>query len=135
MLDQIKDLKGFKVRPAADPAGETCFEIYMSMPSKELAEQFSKKLEALNVNARKTTFTYCHYARDYVKSGDAHTPSASPFKQFKEWPAKGYRQEDFPRTEAIIHKFLALPMGMRYTLEDADYIAAAFRQVHGELMR
>ena len=52
----------------------------------------------------------------------------------KQWPAPGYRQQDFPKTEAIIHNFLALPIGVKYTDEDADYIAAAIKQVHGELI-
>jgi 8-amino-3,8-dideoxy-alpha-D-manno-octulosonate transaminase len=133
----IAGLKGITPRRIPDPSGDTGFEIYLSLPTKELAVAFSQRLEAMNVNARKTTFTYCHYARDYVKTGDAHTPAASPFKQRfanEKWPARGYRQEDFPKTEAIIHTFLALPIGVKYTAEDADYIVAAMKQVHGELM-
>ena len=61
-------------------------------------------------------------------------PCASPFAKFKQWPAPGYRQQDFPKTEAIVHTFLALPIGIKYTEEDADYIAAAVRQVRGELL-
>jgi 8-amino-3,8-dideoxy-alpha-D-manno-octulosonate transaminase len=135
ILDQIKDLKGLTPRRIPDPTGDTGFEIYLSLPNTELAQEFSKRLESMNVNAKKTTFTYCHYAREYCTSGDAHTHAASPFKQFKTWPAPGYRREDFPRTEAIVHTFLALPLGMKYTEEDADYIAAAVRQVHGEIIR
>ncbi|MEO6434721.1 MAG: aminotransferase class V-fold PLP-dependent enzyme [Tepidisphaeraceae bacterium] len=134
ITEQLKDLKGLTPRRIPDPSGDTGFEIYLSLPTKELATQFSQKLEAMNVNAKKTTFTSCHYAREYCQTGAAHTPAASPFKQFKEWPAKGYRREDFPRTEAIVHTFLALPIGVKYTNEDADYIAAAVRQVHEELM-
>jgi dTDP-4-amino-4,6-dideoxygalactose transaminase len=134
ILDQTKDLKELKPRRIPDPTGDTGMEIYLSLPSQQLAEQFSQKLEALNVNARKTTFTYCQYARDYVQSGHAHAPTASPFAKFKTWPAPGYRQQDFPKTEAIVHSFLALPLGVKYTEEDADYIAAAVRQVYGELI-
>ena len=135
IMEQIKDLKGLAPRRIPDPSGDTGFEIYLSLPTKELATQFMQKLEAMNVNAKKTTFTYCHYAREYCQTGDAHAPAASPFRQqFKEWPAKGYRREDFPRTEAIVHTFLAIPIGMRYADEDADYIAAAVRQVHAELI-
>ncbi len=134
IMDQIKGLSGMTPRRIPDPTGDTGFEIYLALPSKDLAVQFSQKLEAMNVNAKKTTFTYCHYAREYCQTGHAHTPAASPFAKFKQWPAPGYRQQDFPKTEAIIHNFLALPLGMKYTDEDADYIAAAVRQVHGELI-
>jgi 8-amino-3,8-dideoxy-alpha-D-manno-octulosonate transaminase len=137
IMDQIKDLRGITPRRIPDPSGDTGFEIYVSLPSKEIAVAFSQKLESMNVNAKKTTFTYCHYAREYCQTGAAHSPAASPFAKFKEqggWPAPGYRQQDFPKTEAIIHNFLALPIGVKYTDEDADYIAAAVRQVHGELL-
>ena len=130
----IKDLSGFTQRKIPDPTGDTGFEIYLSLPTKDLAVEFSKRLEALNVNAKKTTFTYCHYAREYCQTGHAHHPAASPFKNLSEWPARGYRREDFPRTESIIHNFLALPIGVKYTDEDADYIIAAVKHVHRELM-
>ena len=134
IMDKIKDLPGLTPRRIPDPSGDTGFEIYLSLPSKELATQFSQKLEAMNVNAKKTTFTYCHYAREYCQTGHAHAAAASPFAKFKQWPAPGYRQQDFPKTEAIVHTFLALPIGIKYTDDDADYIAAAVRQVHGELI-
>jgi dTDP-4-amino-4,6-dideoxygalactose transaminase len=134
IMDQIKDLKGLTPRRIPDPAGDTGFEIYLALPTKDLATQFSQKLEAMNVNAKKTTFTYCHYAREYCQTGHAHTSAASPFAKFKQWPAPGYRQQDFPKTEAIVHTFLALPIGIKYTEVDADYIAAAVRQVRGELL-
>lgn len=134
IMNQIAGLKGLTPRHIPDPSGDTGFEIYLALPSRELAEAFSSRLEAMNVNARKQTFTYCHYAREYCQTGAAHAPAASPFRDFDQWPAEGYRREDFPRTEAIVHTFLALPIGVKYTDEDADYIAAAVRQVHEELI-
>ena len=134
IMDGIKSLSGMTPRRIPDPAGDTGFEIYLSLPTKELAVEFSKRLEAMNVNAKKTTFTYCHYAREYCQTGHAHHPDASPFKDMKPWPAKGYRREDFPKTESIIHNFLALPIGVKYTDEDADYIVAAVKQVHRDLV-
>jgi 8-amino-3,8-dideoxy-alpha-D-manno-octulosonate transaminase len=134
VMDGIKDLTDVKPRRIPDPSGDTGFEMYLSLPTKELAVAFSEKLEGMNVNARKTTFTYCHYAREYCQTGHAHHPDASPFKGITPWPAKGYRREDFPRTESIIHNFLALPVGVKYTNEDADYIVAAMKQVHRELI-
>ena len=59
------------------------------------------------------------------RAGLAHHPAASPFKDLKPWPAPGYRAEDFPRTENLTSRFLALPIGALYTVEDADYIAQA----------
>ena len=68
-----------------------------------------------------------------MKTGRAHTPAASPFRDLKPWPAPGYRAEDFPRTEDLTKRFIALPIGWLYTAEDADYIAESFLAVHGEV--
>jgi 8-amino-3,8-dideoxy-alpha-D-manno-octulosonate transaminase len=133
IVDGIAGLPGVTLRRIPDPTGDTGFEIYLSLPSMEQAAELRKRLDALNVNCNKTTGTYCHYAREYCQSGLAHNPKASPFARFKSWPAPGYRKEDFPRTESLIHGFIALPIGALYVDQDADYIAQALRQVHAEL--
>jgi 8-amino-3,8-dideoxy-alpha-D-manno-octulosonate transaminase len=133
IMSGIAGLRGITPRRIPDPTGDTGFEIYLSLPSMEQAQQFKQKLDALNVNCNKTTGTYCHYAREYCQTGHAHHPAASPFAHFDQWPAQGYRKEDFPRTEALIHGFIALPMGARYTNEDADYIVRCVRHVHAEM--
>lgn len=133
ILSQIADLKQLELRKVADAEGESGFEIYLNLPSAELADEFRVRLDALNVNCQKMTGTYCHYAREYCEKGLAYTPAASPFSGFETWPAPGYRAEDFPRTENLIHRFVALPLGTLYTPEDADYIADCVRRVYSEL--
>ena len=41
---------------------------------------------------------------------------------------------DFPRTESIVYRFIALPIGVKYTEEDAAYIGDVFRQAHAEVV-
>jgi 8-amino-3,8-dideoxy-alpha-D-manno-octulosonate transaminase len=134
VLAKVRGLPGVALRRVPDPAGDTGFEIYLSLPTPELADAFRRRLDALNVNSNRVTGTYCHYAREYCRTGHAHAPAASPFAGTEPWPAPGYRAEDFPRTEAIIHRFVALPLGATYTPDDADYIGDAVRHVHAELM-
>jgi len=133
IVDGIAGLPGITLRRIPDPTGDTGFEIYLSLPNVDLANEFRKRLDTLNINCNKTTGTYCHYAREYCQTGHAHHPKASPFAKFKTWPARGYRKEDFPRTESLIHGFIALPIGALYVDQDADYIAQCVRHVHGEL--
>jgi len=133
IIDGIGGLGGITLRRIPDPTGDSGFEVYLSLPSEELATEFRKRLDAMNVNCNKTTGTYCHYAREYCMTGLAHHPKASPFAKFKNWPAPGYRKEDFPRTESLIHGFVALPIGALYTDADADYIAQCVRHVHGDM--
>jgi 8-amino-3,8-dideoxy-alpha-D-manno-octulosonate transaminase len=133
VLAKISDLRGFVLRRRPDPTGDTGFEIYLRFASNQQAAEFRNQLDVLNVNCRQITGTYAQYERDYVKSGDAHHPSASPFKKFGTWPATGYRREDFPRTEALCHNYVALPMSVQYSDEDADYIGDAVCHVHAQM--
>ncbi len=135
ILTKIADLPGLTPRRVADPSGDQGFELYLCAPTAEIADAFRNRLHALNVNSQKVTGTYCHYARPYCQTGAAHHPDASPFRQFETWPAPGYRAEDFPQTEALIRRFIALPLGVLYTAEDAEYIGDAIRHVYGEIAK
>jgi len=134
ILDRVAGLPGLTPRPAADPDGDQPIELYFSLPTPELADAFRARLHERNVNSQKVTGSYCHYAREYCQTGHAHHPAASPFSEFETWPAPGYRAEDFPRTEDLVKRFVALPLGVLYTAEDADYIGECVRRVHAELM-
>ena len=81
------------------------------------------------------TGTYPHYAQGYCTGARAHATSASPFAGITPWPAPGYRKEDFPRTEDLIHRHIALPLGVLYTAADADHIVHTVREIHAELCR
>lgn len=49
------------------------------------------------------------------------------------WPALGHRAEDFPRTNGIISRSLALPIGVLFTAEDADYVVACIRYLQNKI--
>lgn len=147
-LDQIRDhcrlLKGrivprlsrlpqIRLRPLADPDGDYGFELYFYTRSPEAAAAFRQKLAERNVRCQQRTGTYPQYRRDYVINGRAAHRALSPFRRLFPWPAVGYRAVDFPRTEELTTRFVALPLGWRYTVEDADHIAASVEAVHAEL--
>ena len=133
ILPKIKGLKGVATRHVPDPTGDFGFEIYLLLDNPAQVAPFREKLDARNVNCGARTGTYPQYNRDYVKTGLAHHPALSPFRDLKPWPAPGYRAEDFPRTEDLTKRFIALPLGWLYTSEDADYIADAIVAVHKEV--
>ena len=126
IMARVAGLPGLVPRRIPDPEGAFGFELYFFMRDAEHVADFRSRLDALNVNCGQRTGTYPQYNRDYVKTGLAHTPAASPFRAFREWPAPGYRAEDFPRTEDLTKRFLAIPIGWLYTDADADHIAASF---------
>ena len=133
ILPRIAGLQGVTLRREPDPAGGFGFEPYVFFERAERVTPFREKLDARNVNCGQRTGTYPQYGRDYVKTGLAHAPAASPFHDLKPWPAQGYRAEDFPRTEDLTKRFVALPIGWLYTVADADYIADSFIAVHREV--
>jgi dTDP-4-amino-4,6-dideoxygalactose transaminase len=123
--DQIGDLPGITFRHIPDAAGDLGFETYLYLSSAEAVSKLRDTLMAAGVNCTQHTGTYCHYARPYCKTGQAHSPGASPFADLQPWPAPGYREADFPRTRALIERMMAIPLGVLYDAEDVDYIAAA----------
>ncbi len=130
ILPRLKKLNGFTLRRVPDPTGDFGFEIYLLFDDPEMVEPFRSQLDARNVNCGQRTGTYPQYNRDYVKTGLAHAPGASPFRGLHPWPAPGYRAEDFPRTEELTRRFIALSLGWLYTADDADYIAESVLAVH-----
>jgi dTDP-4-amino-4,6-dideoxygalactose transaminase len=132
--DTLETLPGFERRKIPDAAGDFKFENYFLLPTPELAAAVKQMLADFGISSQQMTGTYCHYRREYCQTGQAHSSKASPFSDFAEWPAQGYRVEDFPRTESIIHRFVAIPVGVTYSEEDASYIAAALRGIHDQLL-
>lgn len=131
---KIKGLKGLRLRRVPDPDGDFGFEMYLLFDEIAQVAPFHEKLNALNVNCGARTGTYPQYNRDYVQSPQmTHHPALSPFRDEPVWPAPGYRAEDFPRTEDLTKRFIALPLGPLYTTEDADYIGDCIVRVHREV--
>jgi len=130
---RIMQLPAITLRPLADPDGDFGFELYFYARDAASAATFRDRLDARNVWCQRRTGTYPQYHRDYLKSGLAAHPKLSPFRDLPNWPATGYRPEDFPVTEDLTNRFVALPLGWRFTADDADHIAASVEAVHAEL--
>ncbi len=127
ILGQIYDLPGLELRHVPDPQGDSGIEIHFFMPDGDSAVTLKAQLHALNVNCHSGTGTGGHYAQQYCAKAQTHAPAGSPFKEFSSWPAPGYREEDFPATVALMQRAIALPLGVLYTEEDADYMAQCLR--------
>lgn len=130
---QIEGLPGLRLRRIPDLDGESGFETYFWVASAELRDAFRAKLKDAGIPCDQMTGTYAQYRRPYVETGLAHAPGATPFSVHENWPARGYRADDFPRTENLIHRFVVIPVGVTHTVDDVDYIAAVVRRIHMEL--
>ena len=122
-------------RPLADDAGDFGFELYLYARDAALAGRFRAELTARNVWCQQRTGTYPQYRREYVQTGLAAHPALSPFRELTPWPAPGYRAEDFPRTEDLTSRFIALPLGWRTTAADVDHIATTLAAIHDAELR
>jgi dTDP-4-amino-4,6-dideoxygalactose transaminase len=111
------------------------YEIYFRVETPELALKFSEKLNEHNVNCRKMTRTYPHYTAEYCLERTSHTPAANVFGEETVWPAEGYREEDFPRTNRIISHFVVIPLGPKYTIEDADYATEVANMTRAQILQ
>ena len=130
LLERLHGLDELTPRRLADDAGDFGFEIYLYARDAATAQYYREELTQRNVRCQQRTGTYPQYKRDYVQSGLTAHPAHSPFRELRPWPAPGYRVEDFPRTEDLTSRFLALPLGWRYTTDDVDYMAEMIRAVH-----
>ncbi|ATC64601.1 DegT/DnrJ/EryC1/StrS aminotransferase [Nibricoccus aquaticus] len=133
VLPRLEKLTGIQLRRIPDPSGDFGYEIYFFANDAAAAARYREQLNARNVWCQQRTGTYPQYRREYVINGLAAHPVLSPFADFTTWPAKGYRAEDFPKTEDLTARFVALPIGWAYSVEDADYIAACVEAVHAEI--
>ncbi|WP_414661828.1 DegT/DnrJ/EryC1/StrS family aminotransferase [Horticoccus sp. 23ND18S-11] len=130
---QLADLPGLQARHIPDPEGESGFETYYWVASTEQRDVYRARLKDAKIPCEQMTGTYAQYRRAYVETGLAHAPGATPFPVGGVWPAQGYRAEDFPRTEDLIHRFIVIPVGVWHREDDMDTIAAVIRRTHDEL--
>lgn len=132
--EQVGELPGITWRTIPDPAGDFGFELYFFIDDPKLVKPFQTALDQRQVNCLPRTGTYPQYYRENILTGRSHHPAASPFRDLKPWPGPGYRPEDFPITEDLTKRFIALPIGWCYTTNDADHIAESICAVHRELI-
>ncbi len=133
LLERAGSLPLLQRRSIPDPQGDSAFETYFFAPNREIAAKFHASLNERQVMTTPLTGTYAHYSREYCQLGLAHHPSASPFQNLGQMPVEGYRPQDFPRTEDLVWRMIPLPVGVAYTLEDADYIADTLKAVYRQI--
>jgi 8-amino-3,8-dideoxy-alpha-D-manno-octulosonate transaminase len=129
ILPATANLPGWTWRPQADPTGDWGFELYASVATPAQADAARAALTARGVNCLPRTGTYPHYRRDPLVYRLTHHPATNPFHADPPGPLPGYRAEDFPRTEDLIHRLVALPLGARYTHADADHIVSTLHHI------
>lgn len=129
------DYTGLTPRLIPDPQGDSGIEMYYFAQSAEAAEAIRAVLLGRNVNTFAMTGTYAQYRQEYCINRASHHPQMNPFVDEPEWPMKGYRVEDFPVTEDLVSRMLAIPFGWLYTEQDARHIADSLAVACASLRR
>jgi 8-amino-3,8-dideoxy-alpha-D-manno-octulosonate transaminase len=130
LMARIGSLPGLWFRSIPDPAGDSGIEVYFCLANAEARARFREGLQAAGVHCQPMTGTYAQYRRPYIISGRAHAPGATPFPLGPDWPSRGYRPQDFPRTEDLASRFVAIPIGVNYLPEHIDAIGEAIGRMH-----
>jgi len=133
VLAQTEGLRGLTFRRIPDPSGDSGIEIYFMLAETRLRDAFRAQLAQARVPCAPMTGTHAQYRRQYVVTGLSHSERASPFPVGAEWPGKGYRAEDFPKTEDLIGRIISIPIGVNYSDGNADFVGAEIRRIHGEI--
>lgn len=97
IMRQIGKLPGLHFRRIPDESGDFGFEIYFCLPTPALAEEFSRKLDAQNINCMKTTGTYCQYDREYCRNRATWHPASSPFANLPNGPPRAIATKTFQK--------------------------------------
>lgn len=126
-------LRDLSLRTIPDCEGESGIETYFWVPTTSLRDEFRTRLAAAGVPCEPMTGTYAQYCRPYIGTGLAHARGADWRPAGTNDAMFGYRAEDFPNTESLIHRFVVIPVGMKHTVEDMDYIGEAVRRITREL--
>lgn len=132
VLARISGLPALRLRRVPDPEGDSGFELYFWVKDAAARDAWRERLTAAGIPCQQMTGTYAQYRRPYVLSGLSHAAAASPFAAGAGWPGPGYRAEDFPATEDLIHRFVALPLGVNYSPADAIHIGETVRALAAE---
>ena len=128
MQREVGRLPGLTWRRIPDARGDLGFDSYFFLPTHEQALELKRRALVRGVPLAPHTGTYCQYAREYCQSGATHAAQASPFAGLKPWPAVGYREQDFPRTNALVGRMVSVPLGAKFSLADAAHVGRVIRE-------
>lgn len=121
-------------RHIPDPEGDLGIESYFWPEKLETTIALREAIKRRGVDCEKRTGTYSHCTRDYIRLRAATRPGTNPLSSFPNWPALGYRAEDFPKINTLADRMLALPMSIRFSDDDVEYIAESLAESFEEVL-
>ncbi len=125
---------GLTFRHIPDPRGDLGIESYFWPEKLETTLALREAIKSRGVDCEKRTGTYSHCMRDYISQRATAHPGLNALAAFKDWPAPGYRAEDFPHINNLADRMLALPMSIRFTDDDVEYIADSLIEAFNEVL-
>ena len=130
MQREVGTIPGLVWRRVPDQKGDLGFDSYFFLPNHAQALALKAAAQTRGVGLAPHTGTYCQFAREFCQSGATHAAQFSPFPGAGSpaWPAPGYREQDFPRTNDLVGRMVSVPLGSTYTEADAAHVGRVIRE-------
>jgi len=126
--------QNLELRKIPDPEGDIPFEAYCYLATPELAARFGEALRARGSYAgKKLTGTTCHYFNEYCRQVQTASNKGAPFEGNSAWPERGWSREDFPRTEELVNRSVAISIGSLFSFQHIDQVIQAIHGAHDDV--
>lgn len=121
----------FAFRATGDDAGDAGITLFLDLRTPAAAQRFSRALVAEGIPLGPSSGMVNLLHEEYILNKAQPHPALPPFG--KGWLGErvSYSLDLVPRTDEILGSMVAIGIGPKFTLEDADDIAAAIVKVAG----
>lgn len=122
-------LPGFAFRQTGDDAGDAGITLFLDLKTPAASQRFAKALEAEGIALGPSSGMVNLLHQEYILKKAQPHPALPPFGQG--WPGETvtYSPMLTPNTDTVLDSMVAIGIGPRFTLADADDIAAAVVKV------
>ncbi len=116
-------------RQTGDDAGDAGITLFLDLRTPAAATEFARALSAEGIAIGPSSGMVNLLHEEYILAKAQPHPALPPFG--KGWPGETvtYSRDCAPKTDGILARMVAIGIGPRFTLDDADDIAAAVLKV------
>jgi len=140
IIDQIRDVKGIKVRPSYDEKGDTGICIMFYLPKANLVQPFAEALSAEGVpsagvfnSGLPDWHIYAHWT--HILEKKTPTPEGCPWTcPYHKGPEVEYSADMNPNTLEYLSRVIHLDVPPQMSDEDCDLTAKAIKKVAAALL-
>ena len=134
VLEGVGDVEGLVRRRRPDPAGDGSSSITWFLPDPPTAKRFAAAVRAEGVPSAQMYGGRPVYLNPAVVGRRTASGKGGPWRCAEHPTDRTYGEGLCPRTEALVARSIIVPIGVAYTDQDCDDVAAAVRKVACRLL-